>query len=371
MATFRSLIRGIIHGDLPPVGEKIIWRGKPKPLPTYEGFDAYWVDSGTSALALTIIAAKQLHPEVENPEVIIPAYGCPDLVAAAVFAKVQPVLVDIGKDDPGYDLDQLENAINDNTIAVIAVNFLGISDRLAEIKAVLPNNILLIEDNAQCYKAISKPDKIMGDFAITSFGRGKPVSLLGGGLALIKTTYRGKINVTNIIKKPKRKAVATITKAIIYNLLLTPQVYWLINRLPFLKVGVTKYKGLEEIISLDTYKEKIITANIDQHLASKQHPGYELANAANLSSLYKDRLIHPLRIPILNNNQSTPPEHQLKNLGITQLYKKSLINIDKVDDIVSPGQYKNASDMAKRILTLPCNHTVKDTHTLAIKGLFS
>ena len=58
MATFRSLIRGIIHGDLPPVGEKIIWRGKPKPLPTYEGFDAYWVDSGTSALALTIIAAK-------------------------------------------------------------------------------------------------------------------------------------------------------------------------------------------------------------------------------------------------------------------------------------------------------------------------
>lgn len=366
MATFSSLIRGIIHGDLPPAGEKIVWREQ-QPLPTYEGFDAYWVDSGTSALALTIIAARQLQPDIKKPEVIIPAYGCPDLVAAAVYAEVQPVLVDIGTNDPGYDLNQLENAINHNTIAVIAVNFLGISDRLTEIKALLSNKIILIEDNAQCYKALSKPDKITGDFAITSFGRGKPVGLLGGGLALIRSNYSKNISLNHIIKKSKHGKAITIAKILLYNLLLNPHAYWLINHLPFLHLGETKYTPLKEISSLDIFRRKITASNIEKHINQINHPNYQTLKGDNLSIKYKERLVYPLRIPLLTNNAEETPKSKIKNLGISRLYKCSLIEIKGIEGIVKPNRNTNAESLARRLLTLPCHTNVKEKEVLFIQ----
>lgn len=355
MATFRTLIRGIIHGDLPPVGEKIIWRSEPKPLPTYDGFEAYWVDSGTSALALTMIAAKQLRPEIKQPEVIIPAYGCPDLVAAAVHAKMQPVLVDTGDNDPGYDLDQLDDAINSNTVAVVAVNFLGISDRLSQIKQLLPPNTYLIEDNAQCYAALTRKKGITGDFAITSFGRGKPVSLLGGGLAL----FNSKLPVKPNILPSKHTRLLTL-KIMLYNILLTPQLYFYINRLPFLNIGETCYHPLDSISHLDNDRIRLLTQNIEKHLSTftaGQQAFHNEVQALDLADSLKERTIRLLRHPLLAENINSREEllqqsYQL-GLGLSAMYKKSLIEIDKISGLARSHSNSNAKVFSQRLLTKP------------------
>ncbi|WP_339668572.1 DegT/DnrJ/EryC1/StrS family aminotransferase [Dasania marina] len=383
MATFGALIRGlssgiargIRHGDLPPVGEKIVWRGKPQPLPDYKGFDAYWVDSGTSALALTMIAAKQLRPEIAKPQVILPAYGCPDLVAAAVYANVQPVLVDIQADDPGYDLEQLKSAINSNTIAVVAVNFLGISDRLKAIKALLPNNTYLIEDNAQCYAALAEPEKIMGDFAITSFGRGKPVSLLGGGLALIRKPLNNahnnlekNLNLERHISESQKPKLLKV-KIALYNVLLTPQLYLWINRCPLIKLGETHYHPLHTITQLDSQRAALLSSNIEKHINRQPYRKQEQEHneednkekVLDLADTLKERTTKLLRHPILVNDTNSRDRLIKKSeelgLGCSTMYQTALINIASIKGLVKLHSTKNAEILASKLITLPCKQS--------------
>src|SRR5690606_34335161 len=228
--------------DLPPAGHAIAWRGKDHPLPQFPGYRSLWVNSGTAALAAAMWLARQRQPSIAQPEVILPAYGCPDLVAAAVHAGVRPVLVDIGSEDPGYDLDALAAALSARTVAVVAVNFLGIAERLQQLReciAAFPQ-IALIEDDAQWFPEPLPAPPLEGDYICISFGRGKPVSLLGGGLLLVKDSLP-----TDWPIQPAADAgAALLPKLLAYNALLRPAAYGLISRNPFLKLGQTVYKPL-------------------------------------------------------------------------------------------------------------------------------
>src|SRR5262245_23054839 len=66
--------------------------------------------SGTEALAAALCEARRLArtPPGVRPEAVLPAYGCPDLVSACVFAGVHPRLVDNAPGRWGYDRALLE-----------------------------------------------------------------------------------------------------------------------------------------------------------------------------------------------------------------------------------------------------------------------
>src|SRR5690606_21615872 len=162
--------------------------------------------------------------------------GCPDLVAATVYAGLQPVLVDIGKNDPAYDLAALASALGERSLAVVAVNFLGVAERLEDIRALLPEGCVLIEDNAQWHPP---PDaRLHGDYVLRSFGRGKPASVLGGGLLLLR---HGLSPLDAVLKNHVRSAgagrlsaIAHFARARAYNLLRRPAFYYWLHRCSFL-----------------------------------------------------------------------------------------------------------------------------------------
>src|SRR5690606_38180670 len=133
--------------------------------PAFERYRSVWLNSGTAALAQALIVAKRRQSSVARPQVILPAYGCPDLVAAAVFAGLEPVLVDIETDDPAYSIDALRAALSTSVVAVVAVNFLGIPERLALLRDVLQEHgqALLIEDNAQWFPESVGQNTLHGD----------------------------------------------------------------------------------------------------------------------------------------------------------------------------------------------------------------
>ena len=356
----------MILGDLPPVGSTILTKASTV-IPSFSGFSAFYVDSGTSALALAIIAAKQLQPEIKNPEVIVPAYCCPDLVSAAVYAGTRVMVVDISHNDPAYDLEQLNTAINKNTVAVIAVNFLGIKENLTQIKNLLPTHCHLIEDNAQSFQPLETPEKLLGDMVITSFGRGKPVSLLGGGLCLIKTALSEQLDFKDIIApaKPARLLAAKVTA---YNYLIKPQLYPLINRNPLLSVGETYYKQKLTINALDqqrlywlnhniqAYKNQSITAQqaIDEILI-KAKEGY-LTKINDCDNARTGKL---LRYPILC--ESSHKREQLlkrlesRGLGCSRLYDNELKKISKIPKVSVLTTTTNAEKFSKKLITLPCH----------------
>ena len=365
----------IIYGDLQPVGEKIIWRGRPRQLPTYQGFDSYWVDSGTAALALTIVAAKQLNPDIKKPEVIIPAYGCPDLVAAATYAKVQPVLVDICEQDAGYNLDKLQNAINKNTIAVIAVNFLGIAERLTAIKKLLPGNAYLIEDNAQSYQAIIDSTKIIGDFSITSFGRGKPISLLGGGLALINKNLAVQLELGKQIKQPQ-KTLTFKLKAALYNLLLNPHLYAIISRAPFLQLGVTRYKKINDIVALDANRAGLLSANIEHYRRGDRsnpkhyHLMIDALKGDDIKELGESaRLRYPILCKTEQQRNLLLEKFNANGLGASAMYNAAMEDIEDIPDNLAQKENQNASSFSKRLITLPCHSRVTEKHRREILSI--
>ena len=137
--------------------------------------------SGTQALALAI-KDSAVRSRSSRPEVILPAYGCPNLIAASVHAGVRPRLVDIAKGQWGYDLDQLAAALSKDTVAIVAVNLLGVGDQADRLREIAtPSAIPLIQDSAQ-HLPQDLPVSWRGEYIVFSFGRGKPLNLLRGGV---------------------------------------------------------------------------------------------------------------------------------------------------------------------------------------------
>ena len=115
--------------QIPPVGNRVCLDSQPgdeAALQAVTGSSVVrYYQSGTAALAASIMAAIR-RGGVTNPEVLLPAYGCPDLVSAAVHAGARPVLVDLEADRPWMDLEQVATGITQQTVAVIAAILLTV-----------------------------------------------------------------------------------------------------------------------------------------------------------------------------------------------------------------------------------------------------
>lgn len=188
------------------------------------------------------------------------------------FAGAIPILVDIGPEDPGFDPASLEQAWTKATVAVVAVNFLGIRERVHDLAhAATTRNTWLIEDSAQWYPELQADENepfSPTDAVILSFGRGKPVSLLGGGCLLLNQRHAPLENPPNSTQSSA--AVMLSLKLIAYNWLLRPEFYGWIARMPWLRIGETRYKPLMEIRGMEATRLRLLGANVRQYLASER-----------------------------------------------------------------------------------------------------
>src|SRR5215469_10953366 len=161
---------------------------------------------------------------VVAPEVVIPAYGCPDLVAACLNASLHPRLVDVAPSQWSYDLEALRSSLSNNTVAIVAINLLGLGDGSDElVRLCNERHIPLIQDSAQHLprESIDWP----GDYVVLSFGRGKPLNLLHGG-ALISRSGDGSSLATQPAHYTLReRLLSSRSAAIAFNGLTRPLIY--------------------------------------------------------------------------------------------------------------------------------------------------
>jgi dTDP-4-amino-4,6-dideoxygalactose transaminase len=358
----------LFHGRLSPVGEPIELRTLPYANTELfpESYRALLLNSGTAALSLAMSIAAST-AKSRSPEVILPAYGCPDLLAAAYAAGLQPVLVDIQADSPRYQEGGLGAAITANTVAIVAVNFLGIAEDLPSLRILCDTNgLVLIEDNAQYFPLENANSSYSGDLVVHSFGRGKPVSQVGGGALLLRPSIASAAgDIIDSLPLQQLTERSWRLKARLFNLVLQPHVYRLLSLLPFLHIGVTRYHALQVIERMDFWRDDYIKRNVElfrkrsRQLQQQVDAKLEAINTAayiNLPRLLQSLQQPLLRYPIVCRNKAHCDglfaELEGNGLGASRMYQLPLPSIDSIPHPIS-GTFAGAEVFSGRLLTLP------------------
>lgn len=362
--------------QLAPVGNPVSYKQSKAHVDELFHGRAFFVDSGSSALALALMAAIDLQGKKNRhsaPEVLMPAYACPDLVSAIVFAGAKPVLVDLEVNTPWMDLVQLKEAVNQRTVAIIAVNFLGISERLTALKAIsTAHDLFLIEDNAQSMQFDdADSSEQSGDITIRSFGRGKPLSILGGGVVYSQRQDVGAVldRLTKCLAEMPFKPLVFLGKVIAYNVLLNPACYWIPASLPFLHLGETRFKHLNTVMRLDVARKAVLAENYQifksgcydkTHLIATMITQLDNNTLVDLSALSMEtdlrRLRYPILLPSLEVRDSVLRRAKSVGLGVSIMYGKVLVDFDALLIFFSQKEKDKkweAKDFANRLITLP------------------
>jgi dTDP-4-amino-4,6-dideoxygalactose transaminase len=361
-----AALRTLITGELAPVGQPVLWRESRHDVPAFDGYRTHWVNSGTAALALALWVARARRPDVTAPEVLLPAYGCPDLIAAAEYAGVAPVLVDTGRDDPAMSNRALAQRWGSNVVAIVAVDFLGIRERIDALRAQADeHDAFLIEDAAQWY-----PEQpTVADAVVLSFGRGKPVNLLGGGGLLLRADHR----------LPRELELAPYVddtlplgfKAAMFNVALRRHAYSIVTRLPGLSLGETRFKPLTSVAAMEDARRRLLAANVEHWLGRNRWREHRLDQAladqpgmTALPVLLAPRSGRLLRYPVLMATREMRDRAvdtlRVRGLGGSALYQAPLSQVAGVPDAVRrQAAGHDTESFADRLVTLPLHDGVR------------
>ena len=141
------------------------------------------VGNGTDAL---IIALESL--ELENKEVIVPAFSFFATSEAIVQAGLIPKFIDVSIEDCNIDSAQIENNISENTGAILPVHLFGKSSDMTEISSIADKyNLKIVEDTAQSFGTIYNEKFLgtIGDVGCFSFFPTKTLGAYGDGGAIV------------------------------------------------------------------------------------------------------------------------------------------------------------------------------------------
>jgi dTDP-4-amino-4,6-dideoxygalactose transaminase len=362
---------------LPPVRRPVPLGSRRPSEPLEALFTPYAVricGSGTQALALAIGDAR-MRSQSSRPEVILPAYGCPDLVTASLHAGVYPRLVDTAVGHWGYDLTRLEAAVSSDTVAIVAVNLLGVGDQAQRIRQITADrDTLLIQDSAQ-HLPQYLPATWWGDYVVLSFGRGKPLNLLRGGALLHPPDRTAPLAAR--MQAPadgaRERFLESWLAGFAFNVATHPGFYGLSSRVLGSSLGSTRYKTLETIRAasnklvaqvasgLAHYRDAVgYDASIwwdSCHAWSSR--GVELVhcnpresantNRLRLAMLAKDTRLRDALVTALN----------ARGLGASCMYGSSLDRVAGIPaDVAGQGPFANAEELARRLFTLPTHASV-------------
>lgn len=141
------------------------------------------LNSGTS----TLHAALEASGVGPGDEVISPALTVIMDTTATIHANAVPVYADIDRETFTIDPRDIERKITPKTKAIITVSLYGLSPDMDPIMEIAKkNNLVVIEDNAQCFLSIykGKLTGTIGHMASYSFENTKHISCGEGGMII-------------------------------------------------------------------------------------------------------------------------------------------------------------------------------------------
>jgi dTDP-4-amino-4,6-dideoxygalactose transaminase len=326
--------------------------------------NCYFVKSGTAALALAVLDAIGAKTGPGKAQVILPAYCCPDVLSAVHFAGAEPVLVDFEPNSTQMNLESVRAAMSERTAAVIAVNFLGIAERLQALADIVTGHeCAIIDDSCQ-----NMPPTLQADPGATckilSFGRGKPVNLLHGGALISRKPLAPAVAQTIGSATGSNSAASHWLRMAAFNSARAPLLFSLVNKLGL--AGATRYRALTDVRLMNGYTQQALPAAFVRHGQSDETASQEIATRLEgtqeylidlpraLSAHVNGRL---LRYPVLAASRQARDRliTQLRGAGVcvSAMYGVPLPDIEGSNLPVLSSGYPNAVDFSQKLLTIP------------------
>lgn len=200
-------------------------------------------DSGTSALAVALRLASRSR---QGRPCALPAYGCYDLISAALEAGVRVELYDVDPRTLQPDIPSLARAVGRGIAAVVVVHNCGVPATLAPVREVIRDqDALLIEDAAQGAGGVADGVALggNGDLGVLSFGRGKGITGGGGGALLVHDHALFETAARQVGPSEESGGAGFALKLAAQWALARPSLYAIPASLPFLGLGETVFRA--------------------------------------------------------------------------------------------------------------------------------
>src|SRR5262245_45814900 len=221
-------------------------------------------DSGTSAL---VLALRTVLPREST--VALPAYACPDLIAAARCAGARVRLYDVDISTLSPDLDSVRAVIDRGVDAIVVAHLFGYPADVASVQELATNaGVVVLEDAAQAAGGTLHGRRLggLGDVSILSFGRGKGLCAGGGGALLVRRAERSAYNATQDASEiddaqaalPAVRGWSGLAATAMQWALGRPSLYALPAMLPFLHLGEMIYRDAGEPGGISTASRTLI-----------------------------------------------------------------------------------------------------------------
>jgi len=339
-------------------------------------------DSGSAALLFLLKSLKEQNPK--KTQVIVPVYTCYSIAAVIEHAGLEIVLCDLNPDTLDFNYVELEGYINDKTLAMISTHFFGRKldyNKLEQIKNA--TGVIIIEDAAQGGHSITSLGQ-SSDFIVTSTGRGKPVSTLGGGYLITNNNAPG---IQLLLEKYKNLAertlveeVLVLAKILIVNILLNPYLYTIPFSIPYFRIGETIYPETIPIKKLTKFQQKLFMLENTDRLNSirNKHIKYYYHKLKHNGSSLQPNLSYseldsytPMRYPVyLSLNIDTDQENTQNKMckyGIVKMYPTLLSDLNQIKSFCLNFNklFPGGNFIVKNLVTLP-THALLNKHDLEI-----
>ena len=169
--------------------------------------EVHLMNYGHHAIEIALKVFKRERPE--RDEVVVPAYICPSVIQAVTACGLQVRSVDV-QSDLNMSPADMQAALSDRTLAVIAPHMYGCPARIVEMEALCEAaNVFLIDDAAQVV-GVQQGGRLLGTFGdvgVISFAQSKTIvtGIRGsGGVLLVNRA---------VWADPMRKACAALPPA--------------------------------------------------------------------------------------------------------------------------------------------------------------
>lgn len=326
-------------------------------------------------------AAEELNLRVigleEGDEVIVPAYTYTSTAAAAIHVGAKVVFIDSQKDSTEMDYDAMEEAINEKTKAIVAVDLAGIICDYDRIFQAVENKKNLFKPNgkvqevlgrvavvADCAHALgaSRNGKMAGeiaDFSSFSFHAVKNLTTAEGGAS----TWRDISGIDNeeIYKQYQLYSLHGQSKDALAKTQIGSWQYDIIG--PWYKCNMTDIMAAIGLKQLERYpgllaRRKEIIAKYDASCneLGVMHLIHYTDNMTSSGHLYLTR------IPDITVEQRNEIITKMAEIGVaTNVHYKPLPMMTAYKELgVDIADYPNAYDYYHNLITLPLHTKLTD-----------
>jgi len=348
----------------PPAGRPVslaaLWRARrPAAGSPWPDRKVRYFESGTAALAEAV--RQRSHEMSTKPvRVLLPAYGCPNLLAAVLAAEAKPEFVDIDADSLAMDATSLRTELQRDNSLVVWVDMFGVPTADGVDPALRDR---LIHDLAQSYAPYLPGWRAVARHTVVSFGRAKPLSLTEGG-ALLTAPVPGAVPAVAPSESLSLQRWAKLTlRSVIYNQCLGRLSYGLLRALPT-GVGGTQFTPLEQIRALDADTGRVafeLWRELEKRVADVETCTRDMCELVERAGLP----LHPLvrqgavkclwRVPVRHRSVSEAEffANAAAPLGVSRLYGRSLPEFCGASEAEARERWPNAWSFARQLTTLP------------------